>query len=147
MDTYKKSPQKKRACDEVLVPNALRYPSTGPECNEIAGIEQDEKLIVLILSHLNILKNSHGTGLGESRLVKMYQEGNPPCLDEQEPEVFAYNFPFELRSQRSDLVFVLVVEYRRVIGIPLVHYMWMIRRFIGCHSRLVVDFVLHVSRP
>ena len=128
MNSKEQCPQKQRAGDEIFVAHALRDPSTGPESDQVSRVEEDEQPVVFILGHRDIFEDPHGTGRGERRFVEMDQEGNPPCLDQEIPEILANDFTLQLRGQRTHVILVLVIENRGIIGIFLVEHTLTMRR-------------------
>ena len=119
MHPQKQRPEKQRRRDEILVPYALGNGGAGPQRDQVPRVEYDEELVVLVLCHLHILEDAHGAGLREGRLVEVDQEGDPPGLRQQEPEVLAIE---TLDSDGVDglgLVLVAVVEESGVVDLAL----------------------------
>lgn len=131
----------------MLVADALRDPSTGPKGDQVARIEDDEQVVVLILGHLNILEDTHRTGRGECRFVQMDEECHPPSLGQQTQDILANNFRLQLGSQRAHTVLVLVVKHRGVIGIFLTDDSLAFRRSTSRLFGLVIPRLRCIRRP
>lgn len=92
MQTKQQCPQDQRRIDEVLVANSLRNVAARPKRDQVAKVKDYKQVVVLRLGHFNVVKDTHGTGLRQSRLVQMDEECDPPCLAEKTPKVLLVDF-------------------------------------------------------
>lgn len=109
MHAQQESPKNQASGDELFVSESLGQRSTRKQSNKIARVEDDEKIVVLILGHVDVLKDAHDRCLRQSRFVEMDEEGDPPCLGEEKPKVLSVELPNVLGGNVRDRLAVFIV--------------------------------------
>lgn len=90
---------------------------TGPERDQIAGVEDYKQGVELVFAHVNVSKYAHDACLPQSRLVEMDEKRDPPSLRQKTPKVLSHKLRLVLGCYCSHIVFILIVEQGCIVDI------------------------------